>query len=75
LTLNYLDLTGAVLMTQTTPLAPGALSALPTSDPRLANQKGTVVIAGDGSPYSAIAFVQGTGANSGTLATLLPITQ
>jgi hypothetical protein len=75
LTLNYLDPTGAVLMTQTIPLAPGALSAFPAGDPRVANKKGSVVVQGDGSPYSAIAFVQGTGANSGTLATLLPITQ
>jgi hypothetical protein len=75
LVLNYVDNSGAVLMTQTIPLGPGAHTAFPLSDARVAGKRGTVLVNGDGSPYSAIAFVQGTGANAGTVATLLPITQ
>jgi hypothetical protein len=72
LTLTFLDDTGALLMSQTIPLGPGAHTAFPTTDPRLANTKGTVVVSGDASPYSAIAFVMG---NSGTIATLFPFIQ
>src|ERR1019366_9371883 len=75
LTLNYVDDTGATLMSQIIPLGPGAHTAFAAGDPRVANKKGAVLVAGDGAPYSAIAFVQGTGANSGTLVTLLPISQ
>ena len=75
LTLNFLDDGGALLMSQTIPLAAGAHTAFPASDPRVANEKGTITVSGDGSPYSAIAFVMGTGPNNGTIATLLPIVQ
>jgi hypothetical protein len=75
LTLNFLDNTGNLLMSQTIPLGPGAHTAYAASDPRVANTKGTVTVSGDGSPYSAIAFVMGTGPNNGTIATLLPIVQ
>ena len=73
LTLNYLDDNGNQLMSQTIPLGPGAHTAFPASDPRVAGTKGTIVVAGDGSPYTAIAFVMGQGANAGTIATLLPV--
>lgn len=73
LALSYVDDTGAALMSQTIPLGPGAHTAFAASDPRVAGKKGAVIIQGDGSPYSAIAFVQGTGANSGTVTTFLPI--
>jgi hypothetical protein len=75
LTLNYLDDTGALLMSQAIPLGPGAHTAFALTDPRVAGTKGSVVVSGDGSPYSAIAFVVGAGANSGTFATLLPVIQ
>ncbi len=75
LVLNYVDNSGVVLMSQTVPLAPGAHTAFPLSDSRVAGKKGVVLVNGDGSPYSAIAFLQGTGANAGTVATLLPLTQ
>ena len=75
LVLNYVDNSGAVLMAQTIPLAAGAHTSFPLNDSRVAGKKGVVLVNGDGSPYSAIAFVQGTGANAGTVATLLPLTQ
>ena len=75
LILNYVDNSGAVLMAQTIPLAAGAHTSFPLTDSRLAGKRGAVLVNGDGSPYSAIAFVQGTGANAGTVATLLPLTQ
>jgi len=73
LTLNYVDDNGNQLMSQTINLAPGAHTAFPANDPRVLGTKGTIVVAGDGSPYTAIAFVMGQGANAGTIATLLPV--
>lgn len=75
LTLNYMDDNGGLLMSQSVPLNPGAHTAFPASDPRVANTKGTITVSGDGTPFSAIAFVMGVGPNFGTIATFLPITQ
>ena len=75
LTMNFVDDSGSLLMSQTVALAAGAHTAFAASDPRVANAKGTVTVSGDGSPYSAIAFVLGVGPNDGTFATLLPIVQ
>ena len=75
LTLNYVDGNGSLLMSQSVPLNAGAHTAFATSDPRVANTKGTITVSGDGTPYSAIAFVMGVGPNNGTIATFLPIVQ
>ncbi len=72
LALDFLDNRGAVLMSQTIPLGPKAHVTFSTNDPRLAGSRGIIRVNGDGSPYSAIAFIFGTGANSGPFATLLP---
>jgi hypothetical protein len=75
LTLSYLDDSGALLMTQTLPIGPQGHIAFAVTDPRLAGARGIILVVGDASPYSAIAFVMGTGAASGTLATYLPVVQ
>jgi hypothetical protein len=75
LTLNYLDDRGTLLMSQTIPLGPGGHIAFAVTDPRLAGSQGIILVTGDASPYSAIAFVMGTGAASGTLSTFLPVIQ
>jgi hypothetical protein len=75
LTLNYLDDSGTVLVAQSIPLGAGGHIAFALTDPRLASSQGVIRVAGDASPFSAIAFVMGTGAASGTLSTFLPALQ
>ncbi len=72
LSIDFLDNNGNVLLSQTTPVGPKAHVTFSTTDPRLANTRGIVRVNGDGSPYSAIAFVFGTGLSAGSFATLLP---
>ena len=73
LAIDFLDNSGAVLLSQSIPMGPKAHLTFSTTDPRLAGTRGIVRVNGDGSPYSAIAFVFGTGANAGPFATLLPV--
>jgi hypothetical protein len=75
LTINYLDNSGTLLAAQSIPIGPGGHVAFAVSDPRLAGNQGTIRVVGDASPFSAIAFVMGTGTASGTFSTFLPAVQ
>ena len=73
LALDYLDRGGAVLMSQSIPLRPMAHTAFVVGDPRLTANWGIVRVAGDASPFSAIAFVHAKGPAGGSFATVLPL--
>ena len=75
LNINYLDDSGVLLASQAIPLGPGGHVAFAVTDPRLTGNQGVIRVSGDASPFSAIAFVMGTGAASGTLSTYLPAVQ
>jgi len=73
LALDYLDSGGAVLMSQAIPLGPRAHTAFVVGDRRLTANWGILRVAGDASPFSAIAFVHAIGPAGGSFATLLPL--